>query len=279
MHVLIEEVRTHIKKHGAICSSDLTLDGEMYWRSAIHWSGGNNLCRSVLEQMYSTGDLIIHHKKGTHKYYDLAEKYIPTEIMNAPEPLPDEFEHQKWRVLRRISAVGLMWDRPSDAWLNIWDLKSPVRIEIFRRLLDDGKILEIAVDGQKYKLYCSFEDLSLIEIVLVNPELISRCELVAPLDNLIWDRKLIKALFDFDYTWEIYTPVDKRKFGYYVLPLLYGKNFIGRVDAIVERKTNTLKVNNIWFDGVKQSKSLKTAIDGCIKRFANFNECENIQYH
>lgn len=277
MHVLIDEVRTHIKKNGAICSNDLTLNGDMYWRSAIHWSGGNNLCRSVLEQMYSSGDLIIHHKKGTRKYYDLAEKYIPAKIRNTPEPLPDEFEHQKWRVMRRICAVGLMWNRPSDAWLNIWGLKSSDRSEIFHQLLDDGKILEIAVDGQKNKLYCYSGDMPLIEIVQGSLKLIPRCELIAPLDNLIWDRKLIKALFDFDYKWEIYTPSNERKFGYYVLPLLYGESFIGRIDSAVERKTNSLVVKNIWFENGEQPKKLRTAIDDCLKRFAEFNECTNIK--
>jgi uncharacterized protein YcaQ len=69
---LAKQVRAFIKTNGAICSSDLKLEGNFFWHSAIHWSAGNNLSRSVLEQMYSTGDLIIHHKKGTRKYYDLA---------------------------------------------------------------------------------------------------------------------------------------------------------------------------------------------------------------
>ena len=89
---------------------------------------------------------MIHHKKGTRKYYDLAEKQLPAELLNAPDPLPDDIEHQKWRVLRRIGAIGLLWNRPSDAWLNIWNLKSSQRNEVFRELLNDGKILEIKVE-------------------------------------------------------------------------------------------------------------------------------------
>ena len=66
-----------------------------------------NPARSVLEQMYSTGRLVIHHKRGSRKYYDIAEKHIPAGLLYAPEPLPDELEHFKWRILRRIGAVGL----------------------------------------------------------------------------------------------------------------------------------------------------------------------------
>jgi len=99
----------------------------------------------------------------------------------------------------------------------------------------------------------------------------------APLDNLIWDRKLINQLFGFDYTWEIYTPANKRKFGYYVLPLLYGENFIGRAEIIVERKTGTLVVKNIWYEnGVQQTPQLQTALNSCLQKFALFNDCETI---
>ncbi|MGG1518240.1 crosslink repair DNA glycosylase YcaQ family protein [Paenibacillus oryzisoli] len=277
MQALTEQVRTHIQNHGAISSDDIKLDVDFSWRSAIHWSGGNNASRSVLEQMYSTGELIIEHKKGTRKYYDIAEKYIQANVLNAPEPLPSELEHQKWRVLRRIGAVGLLWNRASDAWLNIWGLKSAERNEVFRQLSIEAKVAAVTVEGMKDILYCRTEDLPLIEAILKDPKLQFRCELIAPLDNMIWDRKLINELFGFDYTWEIYTPVHKRKFGHYVLPLLYGESFIGRVEVIAERKTRQLVVKNIWYEkGVKPTKKLQTALDDCFKRFAKFNGCETI---
>lgn len=277
MEALAEQVRAHIQNHGVLSSDDLKLDGDFSWQSAIHWSGGNNSSRSVLEQMYSTGELIIHHKKGTRKYYDLAKNYIHPNLLNAPEPLEDELEHHKWRVLRRIGAVGLLWNRASDAWLNIWGLKAAQRNEVFRQLLDEARIVAVAVEHIKDMLYCRTEDLPLIEAVLQNPKPKFRCELIAPLDNLIWDRKLINELFGFDYTWEIYTPAIKRKFGYYVLPLLYGESFIGRAEIIAERKTGTLVVKNIWFEnGVKQTTSLRKALNRCLQKFALFNGCETI---
>ncbi|MEC0176941.1 crosslink repair DNA glycosylase YcaQ family protein [Paenibacillus favisporus] len=277
MEELTEQVRVHIHNHGALSSDDLQLNGNFSWQSAIHWSGGNNTSRSVLEQMYSTGELIIHHKKGTRKYYDIAEKYIPPNLLNASEPLKAELDHHKWRVLRRIGAVGLLWNRASDAWLNIWGLKAEQRNEVFRQLLDEARIVAIAVEQLKDTLYCRAEDLPLIEAVLQNPEPKFRCELIAPLDNLIWDRKLISELFGFDYTWEIYTPAIKRKFGYYVLPLLYGESLIGRAEVIAERKTGTLVVKNIWYEnGIQPTKQLRTAMNHCFQHFALFNGCGTI---
>jgi len=279
MQAMTEQVRTHIHNYGALSSDDLQLAGDFAWQSAIHWSGGNNASRSVLEQMYSTGELIIHHKRGTRKYYDVAEKYIAPQLLNAPEPLPDELEHHKWRVMRRIGAVGLLWNRASDAWLNIWGLKAGQRNEVFRQLTDEARIIAIDVEQMKDKLYCLAGDLPLIEAVLCNPAPAYRCELIAPLDNMLWDRKLINELFDFDYTWEIYTPAVKRKFGHYVLPLLYGERFIGRVEAIVERKARRLVIKSIWYESdVKQSNRLTSALEDCFKRFAIFNRCESVGY-
>ncbi len=277
------DTKDYIRANGAVGSDDLPIQGSIHWHSAIHWSGNwsgsTNASRAVLEQLYSTGELIIHHKKGARKYYDLTHKHLSAGFLDAPDPLPDEFEHQKWRVLRRIGAVGLLWNRPSDAWLNIWGLKTPQRTQVFQELLAKGDILQIKVEGLKDMLFCQAEDLFLIEMVLQSDTFKPRCELIAPLDCMMWDRKLIRALFDFEYTWEIYTPADKRKYGFYVLPVLYGSKLVGRVETVADIKNSTLIVKNIWYeDGIRQTKKLQAAVKGCIKRFAKFNECHEIDF-
>ncbi len=280
METLTRQVRDYIQQVGPVSSNELNalqLEGDFTWRSAIHWSSGNNVSRSVLEQMYSTGELVIHHKKGTRKYYDLAEKHIESDLLHAPEPLLDELDHHKWRVLRRIGAVGLLWNRASDAWLNIWGLKTEQRNRAFHELLLEDRIIAVEVEQLKERLYCRTEDLPMIEHILQNPELQERCELIAPLDNLMWDRKLIYALFEFDYKWEIYTPALKRKFGYYVLPLLYGDRFIGRAEIIVERKSGRLVVKHVWYEkGMQPTEELVAVVKECFERFAIFNDCETI---
>ena len=273
----------YIRINGAVSSDDLPIQGSIHWHSSIHWSGvwnGNtNAARAVLEQLYSTGVLIIHHKNGSRKYYDLADKYLPAQLLDSPDPLPDDFAHKKWRVLRRIGAVGLLWNRPSDAWLNIWDMKSLERIQIFKELLSEGKILAVQVEGISAELYYRAEDHPLLETVLENRDYKPRCEFLAPLDCFLWDRKLIKALFDFEYSWEIYTPAPKRKYGFYVLPILYGDRFAGRIEAVCQSKTNVLLIKNIWYeDGVRQTKKLLSEIDKTLKRFARFNQCGSIQF-
>ena len=268
----------YIKKNGYVNSDDFELDVTTSWRSAINWSVGSNASRSVLEQMYSSGDLIVHHKKGTRRYYDLSNNHISSELLEAPDPLPDDFDHFKWRVLRRIGAIGLLWNRPSDAWLGIWDLTAELRNKVFEALLNDGDIKEVKVEGLNSKLYIKSNDVSMLEYVSSNLKLKPRCEFLAPLDPFMWDRKLIKALFDYHYSWEIYTPAINRKYGAYVLPVIYGDRFIGRIDAVNDRKAGILKVKNIWYeDDVKPTKKMESAIDGAIKRFAKFNEMKIIE--
>ena len=226
--------------------------------------------------MYFRGDLVVHHKKGTIKYYDLAENCLPNDILAEPDPNLSNYDYHKWQVLRRIGAVGMLWNKASDAWLNINSLKSPERTKIFDELYKDNKIVAISVEGINNILFCKSEDTKTVEYIKTNPILKTRCEFLAPLDNMLWDRKLIKALFDFDYKWEIYTPEVQRKYGYYVLPILYGDSIVGRIEAVNNRKEKQLIVKNIWFEeGIKETAKLRKAIDSCIKKFAKFNDCES----
>ena len=107
----------------------------------------------------------------------------------------------------------------------------------------------------------------------------ARLEFLAPLDPMLWDRKLVEALWDFKYSWEIYTPADKRKYGYYVLPVLSGDRFAGRIEAAADRKTGTLTVKHIWYeDGVRRTKKLASAVDGAVRRLAKLNGCSQIAF-
>lgn len=273
--------RAYMRENGPVSSDELPVHGRIRWHSFIHWSGNwhgeSNAARSVLEQMYCTGECIIHHKKGARKYYDLADKYLPAGLLNAPDPYPEEDEHLKFRVFRRIGAVGLLWNRPSDAWLNIWGLDSEKRKRAFAALQEEGKILPVRVEGIRDELYIPAADAHLFEEAQAIQK--GRCEVIAPLDPMMWDRKLIKKLFDFDYSWEIYTPESKRKYGYYVLPLIMDDGFFGRAEAVADEKADRLVVRHVWPEaGVKDTLQSRERIHGCMKRLARFNGCSEVVY-
>ena len=266
---LEEEAIRHIRANGPVSSDSLPLEGTVFWHSSMHWSGHwhkeSPAARSVLEQLYTDGVLLIHHKSGTRKFYDLAEKYLPADLLAAPDPCPDESARLDWRVLRRIGAVGLLWNRRSDAWLGI-SMAAEERDAAFAR---------VRVEGLRFPLYVLNTDLPLLESVRSGQaDCKARLEFLAPLDPMLWDRKLIEALFGFQYSWEIYTPASKRKYGYYVLPVLYGDRLVGRIEPKADRKANSLTVQNIWFEpGVRQTKTLSGMIDKAVCRLARFNGC------
>ena len=275
---LEEEAIRHIRASGPVSSDSLPLEGTVFWHSSMHWSGHwhkeSPAARSVLEQLYTDGVLLIHHKSGTRKFYDLADKYLPADLLSAPDPCPDESARLDWRVLRRIGAVGLLWNRRSDAWLGI-SMAAEERDAAFARLEKAGRITPVRVEGLRFPLYVLNTDLPLLESVRSGQaDCKARLEFLAPLDPMLWDRKLIEALFGFQYSWEIYTPASKRKYGYYVLPMLYGDRLIGRIEPKADRKANTLTVQNVWLEpGVRQTKKLSGLIDRAVCRLARFNGC------
>ncbi|MBR4610733.1 MAG: winged helix DNA-binding domain-containing protein, partial [Erysipelotrichaceae bacterium] len=225
--------------------------------------------RSVLEQLYTTGELVIHHKEKTRKFYDLAERRLPLSLLEQKDPFPDDFEHIKWRILRRISAVGLLWERNSPAFLGISNLNTEKRKEAFDQLRQEEKITVVEIEGIRYPFYICQQDRKLLEAAKEEGKS-SRLEFLAPLDPMLWDRDLIKAVFGFDYSWEIYIPKEKRRYGYYVLPILYGQRFIGRMEPIL--KDGKLEVKGFWLEkGVRKSKKLNRALNARLKRFAKFN--------
>ena len=170
--------------------------------------------------------------------------------------------------------MGLLWNRRSDAWLGI-GMDTQERDEAFARLETAGEIVPVRVEGIGAPLYLSAGDTELLEAVLAGQVGTKpRLEFLAPLDPMLWDRKLVEALWDYSYSWEIYTPAEKRKYGYYVLPLLFGEELIGRIETAADRKAGVLNVKNVWYEpGVKQTKKLDAALDRTVRRLAKFNDC------
>ena len=279
---LEEQAVAYIRKHGPVSSDTLPIEGTIFWHSSMHWSGhwekDSLAARSVLEQLYTDGILLIHHKTGSRKYYDLADKYFPADLLRAPNPCRDEEAFTDWRICRRIGAVGLLWNRNSTAWLGI-SMTTEQRNASFDRLEKSGSISAVQVEGIRFPLYMLREDLPLLESVTAGQaDTRSRLEFLAPLDPMLWDRKLIEAVWGFQYSWEIYTPAVKRKYGYYTLPILFGDRFIGRIEPAADRRNSVLRVKGLWWEpDVRQTKKIQAALGKTLRNFAAFNLCGEIR--
>lgn len=208
-----------IREQGPACADDLPLSGKVRWP----W-GQAPLARAALETLWLRGELVIHHREGARRWFDLARRHLPGELLAAPDPNPDEAGWHKWQVLRRARSVGMLWNRASDAFLGL-NMKAPAREAAFRALLEEEALLPLEVEGIRQPLYLPADEAWALE---AEPD--GRARVIAPLDNLMWDRKLIEALFGFQYTWEVYVPAEKRRYGYYVLPVVMDDRFVARFE-------------------------------------------------
>ena len=270
---ILEEVREAIALSGPLSSIDLKYD------TIVDWSWApTRASRAALESMYFWGELIIHHKIGTRKVYDFAEKHIPSEILSMADPNTTMEQYFEWNVKRRIGAIGLLWGRPSDAWLGIHWIKGKERDEALSRLLEKREVLPIEVCDIKYPLYLRKEEMPLLDKSLNRNDFKPQTSFIAPLDNLLWDRKLIKEIFGFEYTWEVYKPVSERKYGYYVLPVLYGDKFVARFEPRLNKKTGKLEIINWWWEAdIVISKEMKQALIRCFNQFLKYLGAEGIE--
>lgn len=270
---ILPQVREAIEERGPLSSIDLD------YSQTVDWSWApTRLARAALESMYSWGELVIHHKVHTRKVYDFARNHIPEELLSAADPNETEEQYHDWYVLRRIGAVGLLWSRAGGAWLAMSGIKSKERQAAVARLLQQGKAAEVRIEGIAPPMYVRSEDMPRLNEVLDADGPEPRAAVVAPLDNLLWDRRLVKDLFGFDYVWEVYKPVAERRYGYYVLPILHGDRFIARFEPGRDKESGALIIKNWWWEsGVSPSEGMRLDVRQCFDRFLRYLGTDHLQ--
>jgi uncharacterized protein YcaQ len=263
---IVPHLRKTLKEKGPLSSIDLD------YKEIVDWAWApTKIGRAALESMYFWGELIVYNKNGVRKYYDFAKKHIPPEILAMPDPNVTREQYFEWHVKRRIGGIGLLWDKSGDAWLGIHGLKSNERTEAISKLLKGKEILPVKIENINFQFYIRKEEEDLLRSIQNGYKPKPKASIIAPLDNLMWDRKLIKKIFDFDYVWEVYKIPSERKYGYYVLPVLYGDRFIARFDAGWDKKTNNLLIKNWWWEqDITATSAIQKAISECFYQFLEF---------
>lgn len=265
VQAITPQVIEAIEARGPLSSLDLDFNQSVHW----YWAP-TRLARAALESLYFAGKLVIHRKIHTRKVYDLAQRHITASLQNQPDPNPTEAEYHDWYVLRRIGSMGLLWNRGSEGWLGV-PAKSAQRTAVLKRLMEQSKVLEIAVEDFDVPLYMRTQDRALLDEVLNSYETTTRMAFIAPLDNLMWDRRLLEKFFGFYYRWEVYTPPARREYGYYVIPVLYGDRFVARFEPVRNKKNGMLTIKNWWWElGVNPTDEMIAALKECLECFSTF---------
>jgi len=244
---LVEELLTRIRDHGMLLPRDVGARGAIDW----YWRPTNQV-RAILEALAEVGTIGIARREGNLRVYDLAERLFPPAILAEHRP---EEEQQQHRLLARYRGNGLLGASGNqELWVGGTGYSAD-RAARRGALVQDGRLVPVQVEGIKGERFVVAEDAAYLD--QAEREITDGTSpggaapavtFLAPLDPLCWDRDLLRRLFAFDYVWEVYVPAPKRRWGYYVLPLLYGDRLVGRIEPRIDRRAKTLHVIGAWFE-------------------------------
>ncbi|MFO8035760.1 MAG: crosslink repair DNA glycosylase YcaQ family protein [Anaerolineales bacterium] len=255
-----------------------SLDFKGYEEADWFW-GPTRASRVALESLYAMGRLGIHHRENKRRYFDLIENLLSEDLIETPDPNQTKEGYQSWHVWRRVGSLKLAHAHSGEHWGGILGVKSAERREILRSLVEEGKVQALSVDEVPGRVFfIQSQDISLLEEIHGDPEDLRRAAFIAPLDNLLWDRKLLTWLFDFEYAWEVYKPKEKREYGYYVLPVLVGDQFVARVEPVFDKEERCLTIQGWWWEeGVEGVGEMEPAIRDCLADFREYLGAERVR--
>ncbi|MGI8830123.1 MAG: DNA glycosylase AlkZ-like family protein [Candidatus Limnocylindria bacterium] len=208
------------------------------------WWAPTRASRAVMEALFVTGRIGVARREGNRRHYDLIERLVPAELLELKESEEDAMTH---RLLSRYRATGMTKPAGTQSEVMYSAGSGPERTRRTQRLVDDGTLLPIDVENLNGTRYIIAAEQPILDAA-ANLELEAGVSFLAPLDPLMWDRRMLRELFGFDYLWEVYVPESKRRWGYYVLPILFGDRFVGRIEPRIDRKTKMLTILGIWFE-------------------------------
>ncbi|HYK95051.1 MAG TPA: crosslink repair DNA glycosylase YcaQ family protein [Candidatus Dormibacteraeota bacterium] len=244
---LVEELLGRIRDGGRL------LPREVGPREAIDWYWRpTNQVRAILEGLAEAGILGIARREGNLRVYDLIERLVPAAVLGARVP---EEEQRLHRLLSRYRAGGLLGTAgQQELWIGTYRHASE-RSDGRQALVERGELVPVAVEGVKGDRFVVKADLSIlataeseVDVGAAPGGFAPGVAFLAPLDPFCWDRDLLRRLFGFDYLWEVYVPAAKRRWGYYVLPILFGDRLVGRIEPRIERRAGTLRIAGLWWE-------------------------------
>jgi uncharacterized protein YcaQ len=286
---LVEELLDRIRNDGPLSATDVAPRAAIDW----YWRPTNQV-RAILEALAEAGVLGLARRDGNRRIYDLAERLFPAELLAVRHPQRAQRRH---KLLSRYRAHGLLGRSGSaELWYGVanrprkaHDPTIPSKAELLDELVEDGKLVPVAVEGVRGDRFVVAEETAILEAATRATDGASPGDgatdpspgvaFLAPLDPFVWDRAFLRSLYDFDYVWEVYVPAAKRRWGYYVLPLLFGDRLVGRIEPRIARRAGRLEVIDIWWEGGFDPLTADGFVDalvGALEALARFGNVDRI---
>jgi uncharacterized protein len=264
----IDALLAHVRATGPVRSADFALEtgkGNGWW----DWKPE----KRHLEVLFAIGELMVAERRNFQRVYDVTERVLPH--WNDVRDLQSVDAVARELLLRSCRALGVM---RADWAADYYRLPRRPYADALHQLADEGELVPVRVEGWKQDTYVHRDFAPMIDAAS-NGELASTVTtLLSPFDPVVWDRKRAAALFGFDYVIECYVPAAKRKYGYYVLPILNRGKLIGRVDAKAHRASGVFELKSLHLeDGVRVSGRLIADLRRALQRCADWHGTPDLQ--
>ena len=265
-----DDILERIAKHGPVLSRDLAKEevkgGDGWW----DWHPS----KTALEYLWRTGALAVTRRDGFQKVYDLSERVIPD--AHRGDDIDDDALID-WACTNALDRLGFATCRELAGF---WGLISTAEARAWTERQNDDDVIALQVTpagDTRPRTYFAKPELLATSDELASPP--PRLRLISPFDPLIRDRDRLSYVFGFDYRIEVFVPREKRKYGYYVFPMLEFDRFVGRIDLKCMRDDNALCVTGIWWEpGVSATKSRKSQLDSELDRVRRFTGCDEVRF-
>jgi hypothetical protein len=244
---VVEAVLAEVRKRGPLTAAEIEDHGSVESLDWSGWKGTGRATSMALEILWTRCDVVVAGRtESGAKIYDAPERAFGA-LASAP---PDE-PFEPWALRERVHAAGLLNRGGGEA---VWSMLREVRkTSVIDELLASGELLDVQIEGSSRR-YLAPPDL-----LARKPRFDDRVRILGPLDPLLWDRDLVRHLFEFEYVWEVYKPAPQRIWGWYVCPLLYRGHLVGRIDARIEK--TTLAVKKLWIEGDVPMDAITMALE------------------
>ncbi|NVM74552.1 hypothetical protein FHW83_000312 [Duganella sp. SG902] len=261
----VEKVLEHIRVNGPTRSSDFErTDGQ----GGGWWSWKPE--KRSLEVLFTTGALMISARHNFQRIYDLAERVLPHWD---DSQLQSKEAVQRALLLKAVKAMGCARAH----WIGDYFRTRPPRLDP-ETLVEQGALLRAWVDDWDDPVYVHPDHARLLADAAAGTLAPTLTTVLSPFDPVVWDRRRAQELFNFDYRLECYTPAEKRKYGYFTLPILRRGLLVGRVDAKAHRREGVFELKSLALEpGVRISDRFTRDVAGALQRLADWHECPRVR--
>ncbi|MET3107398.1 uncharacterized protein YcaQ [Oxalobacteraceae bacterium GrIS 2.11] len=265
----INLIKKHIRDHGAARSIDFArregkAGGWWEWKPE----------KRSLEVLFTMGELMVAKRHNFQRVYDLRERVHPD--WDDSRDLVNTLECQRQQVLLAVKALGCC----KASWVADYFRMAKLDPGILPdQLAQQGELLTAQIKGWEAPVYIHPDHAELLQSALDGKLKATATRLLSPFDPVVWDRKRALELFDFDYRLECYTPAEKRRYGYFTLPILRRGALIGRLDAKAHRQQGRLEIKSLHLEpAVKISQALANDVQTCLAQFAQWHGTPELDF-